>query len=188
MTTRSSRYNVIMSRRMIASVAIALLGGGLWLLLYAPAQAQIERGGPAPTRTPVPPTLSPGTTPTPDRLAPPPTVPSPTQADEGAQLFWLHCQPCHGDRGQGLTDEWRAQYPPEEEYCWESGCHGNQPYDEAFALPTRVPAVIDAAPTVTAASNSVSRPVSFDTAFIGLLAVVTILTIGGVILWRKHAR
>lgn len=100
MTTRSSRYNVIMSRRMIASVAIALLGGGLWLLLYAPAQAQIERGGPAPTRTPVPPTLSPGTTPTPDRLAPPPTVPSPTQADEGAQLFGSTASPATATAGK----------------------------------------------------------------------------------------
>ena len=50
-------------------------------------------------------------TPTVDRLAAPPTVPAPNQADEGAQLYWLYCQPCHGDQGQGLTDEWRAQFP-----------------------------------------------------------------------------
>jgi mono/diheme cytochrome c family protein len=81
-------------------------------------------------------------TPTIDRLAPPPTVASPTQADDGAQLFWLHCQPCHGDRGQGLTDEWRAQYPPEDQNCWESGCHGDRPYESGFTLPESVPAVI----------------------------------------------
>lgn len=81
-------------------------------------------------------------TPTIDRLAPPPTVPSPTQADEGAYLYWLNCQPCHGDYGQGLTDEWRAQYPMEDQYCWNSGCHGQRPYEDGFILPTSVPAVV----------------------------------------------
>ncbi|MBP6016670.1 MAG: c-type cytochrome [Candidatus Promineofilum sp.] len=265
--------------RKIVIGAAVVAAGIFWLLFTTVIQAQIERGGPAATRTPIPPTLVPGTMPTPDRLAPPPTVLAPTQADEGAQLYWLHCQPCHGDRGQGLTDEWREQYPPEEEYCWESGCHGNQPYNEAFALPTQVPAVIEAgappgeglrvlqkfetmdavyryvsvampyffpgdltqeeylaitaflvrenglwdgetlttanlgryrlrppaaaadpadarghltptdvAPPTVAASSSVSRPTSFAAEVIGLLAVVTILTIGGVVLWRKHAR
>jgi len=81
-------------------------------------------------------------TPTPDRLAPPPTVASPTQADTGAQLYWLNCQPCHGDRGQGLTDEWRDQYPPEDRNCWDSGCHGERPYENGFKLPATVPALI----------------------------------------------
>lgn len=84
--------------------------------------------------------------PTPDRLAAPPTVPSPTQADEGAQLYWLHCQPCHGDVGQGLTDapddDWRAQYPEEDQFCWNSGCHGAQPYENGFTIPKQIPAVI----------------------------------------------
>lgn len=88
-------------------------------------------------------------TPTIDRLAAPPTVPAPTQADEGAQLFWLHCQPCHGDQGQGLTDEWRAQYPEEDRNCWGSGCHGKRPYADGFILPTTVPPVIG--------GNSLSR-------------------------------
>ena len=79
---------------------------------------------------------------TPDRLAAPPTVASPTQADLGAQAYWLNCQPCHGDRGQGLTDEWRAQYPPEDQNCWDSGCHGRSPYEDGFKLPEIVPALI----------------------------------------------
>jgi mono/diheme cytochrome c family protein len=77
-----------------------------------------------------------------DRLAPPPTVTNPTQADQGAQLFWLHCQPCHGDRAQGLTDDWRAQYPPEDQNCWKSGCHGDRPYQAGFTLPHTVPALV----------------------------------------------
>ncbi len=80
--------------------------------------------------------------PTPDRLSAPPTVENPSQADTGAQVYWLNCQPCHGDVGQGLTDEWRAQYPPEDQYCWESGCHGDRPYESGFTLPQTVPAVI----------------------------------------------
>jgi mono/diheme cytochrome c family protein len=125
--------------------ALAALAAVVWLATVClSAAAQIERGGPQ-LATPTPRVLDtppPGATPTIDRLAAPPTVPSPNQADEGAQLFWLHCQPCHGDQGQGLTDEWRAQYPPEDQYCWESGCHGPNPYDQAFQLPTAVPAVI----------------------------------------------
>lgn len=93
--------------------------------------------------TPDPSPLS--VTPTVDRLAAPPTVPAPTQADEGAQLYWLYCQPCHGDQGQGLTDEWREQFPEEEQYCWQSGCHsehGKNKPEHGFILPTVVPALI----------------------------------------------
>src|SRR5690606_1073059 len=92
------------------------------------------------TSTPLPPTPA-SAMPTPDRLAPPPTVPNPSQADEGAQVYWLNCQPCHGDVGQGLTDEWREQYPEDHQNCWTSGCHGEQPYENGFTLPTTVPPV-----------------------------------------------
>lgn len=117
-------------------LCLALL---LWTVTFA---QDVERKGPA--RQPVIETTQPvpGATPTIDRLAAPPTVPAPNQADEGAQLFWLHCQPCHGDQGQGLTDDWWAQYPIDDQNCWNSGCHGERPYDPAFALPTTVPAVI----------------------------------------------
>jgi hypothetical protein len=132
------------TQRIARPAALVVLG---WLvaagLLAIPATAQDIDKGPPPRHTAVPqPTAVPGAAPTIDRLAAPPTVPSPTQADEGAQLFWLHCQPCHGDQGQGLTDEWRAQYPPEDQNCWESGCHGPRPYELGFILPTQVPAVI----------------------------------------------
>ena len=104
------------------------------LLQLAPA--------PAGASTATPPAPTPAATPTIDRLAPPPTVESPTQADEGAYLYWVNCQPCHGDVGQGLTDEWRAQYPEEEQYCWGRGCHGERPYENGFTLPQDVPALI----------------------------------------------
>jgi hypothetical protein len=73
-----------------------------------------------------------------------PTLPAePSQADLGAQDYWLYCLPCHGERGQGLTEEFRQTYPPEEFNCWKSGCHGRSPYEFGFMLPTQVPAVIE---------------------------------------------
>jgi hypothetical protein len=99
---------------------------------------EVEAGGGDP---PFPP--PPLATPTKDRLAQPPTRESPTQADDGAYLYWLYCIPCHGDMGQGLTDEWRAEYPEEEQYCWNSGCHGkNPPEPHGFRIPTVVPPVV----------------------------------------------
>ncbi|HSL43432.1 MAG TPA: c-type cytochrome [Anaerolineales bacterium] len=79
---------------------------------------------------------------TPDRLAQPTLPATPSQADHGAEVYWLSCLPCHGDKGQGLTDEFRTTYPPEEQYCWERGCHGEVPYENGFKLPMTIPAVI----------------------------------------------
>lgn len=81
-------------------------------------------------------------TPTPDRLARPTLPAEPSQADKGAQVYWLTCLPCHGDRGQGLTTEFMETYPVEDRNCWESGCHGKRPYENGFTLPTTVPPLI----------------------------------------------
>ncbi len=81
-------------------------------------------------------------TPTLDRLAEPTLPAQPSQADYGSQIYWLNCSPCHGDRGQGLTDEFRQQYPPEDQNCWKSHCHGNVTYDNGFKIPKVVPQLI----------------------------------------------
>ncbi len=81
-------------------------------------------------------------TPTPDRLAEPTLTVFPSQADRGAQVYWLSCLPCHGDKGQGLTDEFRTTYPPEDQYCWARGCHGEVPYENGFTLPKKIPALM----------------------------------------------
>jgi len=118
----------------------------LVLLALYPAARSALASPPQPTLVPDTPSApgDPNATPTVDRLAAPPTVVNPSQADMGAQLFWQHCQPCHGDQGQGLTDEWRAQYPPEDQNCWKSGCHGDRPYQNGFTLPHAVPALLGA--------------------------------------------
>jgi len=87
---------------------------------------------------------SPQSMPTPDRLAQPTLPSSPSLADYGAQEFWFQCLPCHGDRGQGLTDEFRETYPPEDRNCWASKCHGDRPYENGWTIPPTVPAVIGA--------------------------------------------
>jgi hypothetical protein len=50
---------------------------------------------------------------------------------------------CHGDRGQGLTDEFRGIWEPEHQNCWGRGCHAGRPGDEGFPIPTVVPALVD---------------------------------------------
>jgi hypothetical protein len=50
---------------------------------------------------------------------------------------------CHGDRGQGLTDEWRAEWG-EDANCWQSRCHAANHPVEGFELPRNSPAVLGA--------------------------------------------
>lgn len=114
----------ILFRLTLLSLGIALLFAGLFF--ENGAAARVLQVG----------------TPTPDRLAEPTLPASPSQADLGAQVYWLSCMPCHGDRGQGLTDEFRQTYPTEDQYCWNSGCHGERPYINGFKLPKTIPAVI----------------------------------------------
>ncbi len=114
----------------LIALGIALLTAGLFF-----------DGGAA---SPVPQQSTPASTLSPfERLAEPTLPAEPSQADHGAQDYWLYCMPCHGDRGQGLTAEFRETYPPEETNCWESGCHGKRPYDFGFTLPTQIPAVVE---------------------------------------------
>jgi cytochrome c len=80
--------------------------------------------------------------PTPDRLAPPPLPANPSQLQSGAYAFWLHCMPCHGDQGQGLTLEFRQLHPEDHRNCWASGCHGAHPYPDGWTLLGAVPALI----------------------------------------------
>jgi len=123
---------VRLSRRGKTARWISLLLGGAGLF--------VAGGWPGPLGGPLP--LIGTATPTADRLAKPTLPANPSPADRGSQVFWLDCMPCHGDRGQGLTEEFRQAYPAEDRNCWDSGCHGARPYDNGFTLPFQVPAVI----------------------------------------------
>jgi hypothetical protein len=66
---------------------------------------------------------------------------SPTQVDTGRFLYWLHCMPCHGDWGQGLTDEWRQVWVEDHQNCWKHGCHTGAGDLASFYIPRQVPPV-----------------------------------------------
>ncbi len=77
-----------------------------------------------------------------DRLAEPVLPESPTRVDIGRNLYYFHCMPCHGDRGQGLTDEWREVWEEDHQNCWGRGCHTGRTELSAFYIPRTIPAVI----------------------------------------------
>lgn len=76
------------------------------------------------------------------RLAIPTLTEHPTQIEIGRSLFYYNCMPCHGDKGQGLTDEFRSLWEKDHQNCWERGCHGGHGTNEGFPLPTAIPAVV----------------------------------------------
>ena len=49
---------------------------------------------------------------------------------------------CHGDRGQGLTDEWRTAGNADGENCWQARCHASSHPPEGFEFPRYVPPVL----------------------------------------------
>lgn len=79
-----------------------------------------------------------------DRLAPPPMSDPPTLVELGRYDYYLYCMVCHGDRGQGLTEEWRNAGDPADANCWQSRCHASNYPPGGFALPNYAPTLIGA--------------------------------------------
>jgi cytochrome c len=48
---------------------------------------------------------------------------------------------CHGDKGQGLSNEWRGALDPADQNCWQSRCHASNFPPGGFVFPKIVPAV-----------------------------------------------
>lgn len=67
--------------------------------------------------------------------------PDASQLEYGAEVYRLVCKACHGDKGQGLTDDWRAQWAPEDQNCWQSKCHAANHPPDGFSMPI-APAVV----------------------------------------------
>ncbi|NPV77375.1 MAG: hypothetical protein HPY59_13515 [Anaerolineae bacterium] len=61
--------------------------------------------------------------------------PDASQAQYGAEIWRLVCSACHGDRGQGLTAEWRSTWGHQDQNCWQSKCHGYNHPPDGFLLP-----------------------------------------------------
>jgi mono/diheme cytochrome c family protein len=68
--------------------------------------------------------------------------PNATQLERGEEVYRLVCKACHGDKGQGLTDEWRSTWAPEDQNCWKSKCHAANHPPDGFSMPPTVPAVV----------------------------------------------
>ena len=65
-------------------------------------------------------------------------VVAPDNADQlkkGSIVYWGVCMACHGDRGQGLTEEWKDAFGPEDRNCWNVGCHGYDHPPQGFFIP-----------------------------------------------------
>lgn len=86
---------------------------------------------------------APTPTPTYDPLAEPFLPEHPNEYELGRNWYWHNCMTCHGDMGQGLTDEFRAIWPEDHQNCWEHGCHGGGVDDEGFPIPTVVPPLVE---------------------------------------------
>lgn len=102
---------------------LATLGIGFLLaaLIFTSARADEGEDDPAPISIT-------------DRLAAPPMPANPGQADLGAQVYYQVCMACHGDKGQGLTEEWRAVWE-EDANCWQSRCHASNHPPQGFEFP-----------------------------------------------------
>lgn len=128
----------------------ALLGQTSWTYTYAKPQIneQHDRGYSAlnSNMSQVSPTATAPLTPTATadvswlQLRPLPA--DSTDADIGQEIYIVVCQDCHGDEGQGLTDDWRAKWDPEHQNCWQSKCHDLAHPIEGFVMPRYVPAVM----------------------------------------------
>lgn len=119
------------SRFFFLALSLAIVGVVTWAMA-----ASATAPSPAPTASAV-------VMPTPESWLIVPTLsPDATQADHGAEVYRLVCQACHGDRGQGLTDEWRASWAPADQNCWQSKCHAVNHPPEGFVLPRAAPAIV----------------------------------------------
>ncbi len=59
----------------------------------------------------------------------------PNQLEAGSLKYWGVCMACHGDQGQGLTEEWKDAFGSEDRNCWQSGCHGADHPPQGFLIP-----------------------------------------------------
>ncbi len=62
-----------------------------------------------------------------------------TPAQYGAEIYRLVCSACHGDVGQGLTQQWRLTWNPKDQNCWQSKCHAPNHPPDGFDLPHSIP-------------------------------------------------
>lgn len=87
--------------------------------------------------------LSPTPSPTYDPLAEPVLPENPSELELGHFWYWHNCMTCHGDIGQGLTDEFRGIWPEDHQNCWAHGCHSGNMDGGGFPIPRDVPPLVN---------------------------------------------
>lgn len=126
------RKQRILLNRILLTVFVIVFAMAASLLASTDAQASPHQQSTA-TATPLP-----QPTPTFDvkRLDKPVVVSEvPNQLEAGSLKYWGVCMACHGDRGQGLTEEWKDAFGAEDRNCWQSGCHGYDHPPQGFLIP-----------------------------------------------------
>ena len=128
LTSKNKVHNPLKYILLITATTITLLTG----ILFTPATVQAfpqSQGTATPTPQPTP-TFDP-------RRLDKPVIASDNseQLKEGSLIYWGICMACHGDKGQGLTDEWRNAFGVEDRNCWQAGCHGPDHPPQGFLIP-----------------------------------------------------
>jgi len=121
----------------VAVVAAVLLAASEVVLSPDSSNAQAAQ----PTSRPTSIHTGTGMSPT-ERLAKPALSDPPTQIELGHVEYWMSCMVCHGDRGQGLTVEWRDVLDPEDQNCWQAKCHGAAHPPYGFQIPRTSPLIM----------------------------------------------
>ena len=116
-------------KRLFSFFGIALPMAALALLAAVGPHSACAQDAPSPTATY-------------DPLVEPFVPENPSEYELGRNWYWHHCMPCHGDVGQGLTDDFRAVWPEEHQNCWGRGCHTGHREDMGFPIPTIVPPLV----------------------------------------------
>lgn len=116
---------------------LVFIGSGFFLLLAASTLLTGNANASRSRQADLTPTSLPSPTPTFDvsRLSRPKVPEVLAQVDQGALIYWGVCLACHGDRGQGFTEEWRLGAYADDSNCWGSGCHGKDHPAEGFEIP-----------------------------------------------------
>ena len=115
-------------------LAVTVIVSALTASLFASTEAQASPH----QQSKLTPTPLPQPTPTFDikRLDKPNVVSEvPNQLEAGSLKYWGVCMACHGDKGQGLTEEWKDAFGEEDRNCWQSNCHGPDHPPQGFLIP-----------------------------------------------------
>ncbi len=126
-------------RRLISQCSAVLVLSLLGMLVIASFVVRGERVSQAQTAMTPTPSPAPRVSSSRDWILLDTVPPGSSQIAYGREIYRLVCSACHGDKGQGLTPEWRMTWAPQDQNCWQSKCHGLNHPPDGFFLPYSPP-------------------------------------------------